>query len=559
MRTAPALFDLKDPYVAAVERVERTVTGQGGPRPLEQYQDRPVDFAVDVLGIPERTIRWSANAGYEQHRWDGTRDPIARMVEALAEGRNVGVESGTGTGKSYALAWIALWFLACWRDARVYTYAPKEDQLRLFMWAEIAKMWPRFHQKFPTASLTDLRIRMDGRSDRWSMHGYSVQVKAGEESATGAQGAHAPHMLLITEETPGIHPSVMKALENTRTDDHNLQISVGNPDHQLDELHRWCEKPTVEHIRVSALDHPNVVTGRPIIPGAVSRNRVEERLEEYGEGSRLADSRIRGISPSEAADSLIRLDWVRTAVALYDDLTFREGLPARGVDVANSEDGDLAAIARGLGACLLEVDSFPCPDASQLGVRVAAEIALERIDSQHVGVDAVGVGASTVNKLKELGRLVQALNGGERARPALDEDVLREKGKGVRREESYYNLRAQMWWQMRQDLHHGRIALPDDPELHRDLITPRWETRNGKIIVESKEDIRKRLGRSPDKGDAAVMWNWVRHRRALPEDDGPPSAWAPEILKHEARENRRVRERPARRPAIDPSIMETVD
>ncbi len=45
-----------------------------------------------------------------------------------------------------------------------------------------------------------------------------------------------------------------------------------------------------------------------------------------------------------------------------------------------------------------------------------------------------------------------------------------------------------------------------------DLVTPKWFVRNGKIIVESKEDIKKRLGRSPNKGDAAVYWNWVRNQ-----------------------------------------------
>jgi len=124
----------------------------------------------------------------------------------------------------------------------------------------------------------------------------------------------------------------------------------------------------------------------------------------------------------------------------------------------------------------------------------------------------------------------------------------------------FLNLRAQMWWQMRMDLQHGRIALPDDPELRRELLTPRWEVRNGKIVIEAKEEIRKRLrGRSPDKAEAAVLWAWVRDRRPFVKDEGPKSAWDPSVLQHEARENRRVREKPARRPAIDPSIMETVD
>lgn len=550
-----------DPFVAAIERVATRFTSAGRPRPLVQYQRDPVGFFRDVLGIPEHTIRWSLNPGYDKHRWDGTPDPLVVVAEALADWKNVGVESGTGTGKSFELAALILWFVACWDGARVFTFAPKEDQLRLYSWAEIRKMWPRFKARFPSAELTDLRIRMIPGSDEWGAWGWPVQVRSGEDVASRAAGMHAEHMLLIYEETQGIEPAVLDAGEQTCTGPHNLQLAVGNPDHQQDALHMFCERPDVVAVRISALDHPNVVCDDPnIVPGAVSRESVERRRKRHGEGSRLYESRVRGISPEQAEDALIRAEWIDAAVARYNDPELRRGKPARGVDVANSENGDRAAIARGIGACLLEVEAFPCPDASKLGVRVALEMALEGIEPQHVGVDSGGVGASTVNKLKELGKYVRALNAGSAAVPTIDEDLLREAGKGVRQEEVFLNLRAQMWWQMRLDLQHGRIALPDDPELRRELLTPRWEVRNGKIVIEAKEEIRKRLrGRSPDKAEAAVHWNWVRDRRPFVKDEGPKSAWDPSVLQHEARESRRVRERPASGPVIDPTILERVE
>jgi len=46
-------------------------------------------------------------------------------------------------------------------------------------------------------------------------------------------------------------------------------------------------------------------------------------------------------------------------------------------------------------------------------------------------------------------------------------------------------------------------------------MTPKWTTRSGKIVVQPKEEIRKKLGRSPNKGDAAVYWNWVRTLRKI--------------------------------------------
>lgn len=514
-------------------------------RALTEYQRDPEGFFMHVLEIPRETIRWSLNAGYGAHTWDGTRDPLVAVLEALARGEDVGVESATGTGKSYECAGIVLWFLGCWEGARTFTFAPKEDQLRLFMWAEIGRMWPRFARWFPDAELLDLEIRMSPKPEHalWGAHGYAVGVRAGEDSATKAQGMHAEHMLLVYEETPGIPLPVLMAGENTTTGSHNLRLAVGNPDHQQDTLHQFCTSPGVTSIRISAYDHPNVVTGREMIPGAVTVKSLERRVAKYGEGSRMVLSRVRGLSPSEADDALIRAEWVRAAQARYPEARYRVGLPAWGVDVANSEHGDKGAVARWLGACLLEVAAKPCPDANVLGAEVVAEAKATKGGSpRHVGIDSVGVGAGAVNEAKRLGFLAQALNGGAGAKlPTVDEpeDVSGDR-KRVVNEERFYNLRAQMWWQMREDLQHGRIALPADDELLRDLISPAFETRNGRILVEAKEEIVRRLGRSPNKGDAAVYGNWVRHRQPLPppDDDDAPEARRTRAFGHYITRNR---------------------
>lgn len=542
---------------AVVREAIRTAADRVAPaarsREMAEYQRRPIEWIRDVLGVPEHTLRWSILPEYAVHRWDGTPDPLVAIAEGLAAWEDVGVESGTGTGKSFLGACLILWFLAAWEGARVFTFAPKEDQLRLYIWTEIRKLWPRFHALFPSAVLTDLRIRMVPGSDEWGAVGYAVGIEAGKDSEPRAQGMHAEHMLLVYEEMPGIPLQVLTAGENTVTAPHNLRLGLGNPDSQHDTLHQFCLSPGVRHVRISAHDHPNVVTGQEVVPGAVSRIAIERRRRKYGEGSILFQSRVRGIAPAQAEDSLIRWEWCEAAAERYNDPEYRRtGVRALGVDVANSESGDLAAIARWLGACLLEVETRPCPDANQLGLAVAVEMAISGIDPMHVGVDSVGVGAGTVNKLKEVRQFVQALNGGSRAVPELEfvEDGREPVGDSAK----YFNLRSQMWWQMREDLQHGRIALPFDEELFRDLTTPRWWTQNGAIRVEGKEDIRKRLGRSPDKGDAAVYGNWVRERVRPEVEEVEVSAWDPRVLAHEAAESRRVRETAHTEAPVHPEL-----
>lgn len=485
--------------------------------PLVEYQQDPVGFLVKVLGIPEYRIRWSLNPGYEQHQWDGDRDPLVAMAEGLRDWLDVAVEAGTGTQKSHTAAGLLLWFVASWKEARVFTFAPKEDQLRAFMWMEVGKLWPRFQLQFPTAVLTDLRLRMRGvRDGAWGAQGFSVGLRAGETVSVKAQGMHGEHQLLIYEETPGIATAVTEAGENTSTAPHNLRLALGNPDHQLDTLHLvghdqfGAKREGVRAIRISALDHPNIVTGNhSVVPGAVSHKSVNKRRAKYGEEARLFKSRIRGMSPAEAVEALIKLEWIQRAqkrwLDAHDKIVFTgDGKLDRalGVDVANSEDGDEGAISRWIGGYCEEVVSKPCPNANNLGYEVHLEMKEKGIKDDRVGVDDVGVGVGAYNELLRLKHIVQGLGGGDDAIPRIDEM------------EEYNNLRSQMYWVAREDLRLDRIAIPPDQELTQDLITPTWKTLNGEIIVESKETLKKRLpgGRSPNKGDAFVYGNWVRDR-----------------------------------------------
>lgn len=516
--------------IAEVEARKRRGEWAGGVQPHVEYQDDPIGWMRDKLQIPEHTIRWSLNPGYDEHEWDGDPDPLAQACEALARGQDVGIEAATGTQKTFTAACLVLWFLACFKDSIVSTWAPKEDQLLLHMWKEIGRLWPRFEAHFPDAILLTGKIRMkpadsDGK-EVWAATAHVAGVSADEETATKAQGSHAVHMLIITEETPGIHPAIMKALDNTRTADHNLHLALGNPDHRADPLHEFCMRESVVDLRISAFDHPNIVSDELVVPAAIGPRRLQERIDEYGVGSRLYQSRIRGISPSESEEALIRYEWCVLAAKKYGDPKYRVGALGIGADVANSENGDKSAVARFQGSCVTEVSSRRCPDANKFGKFLHSEITDPEnpVDPRHVGIDPIGVGAGAVNEMKRLGIKVRHLGGGTRAIPGLDTDTLwsqtetdlegnlKPSGPVVIDAQRFNNLRSQIWWTLREDLRLGRIALPNDEELFLDLTTPEWGTKNGVIVVERKEEIVKRLGRSPDKGDAVAYGNFVRRR-----------------------------------------------
>jgi len=480
------------------------------PAQLTAWRADPFRWAQERLGVDLKPWADYGPATYRSHRWDGTVEPLWTAAKAIASGESAAVSSAVGIGKTYEGAVLTLWWQDCWEGGQVVTVAPKEDQLALHIWKEIGKLWPSFRALHPAAKHDTLRIRMRPGRDDWGAVGFVCGVGADEMVASRARGFHAEHLLIIFEETTGIDPAILSAFELTCTAPHNLRLFFGNPDSQQDALAMVSREPGIVAIRASALDHPNLVLQNAnLVPGAQSVEKVEKLRAKYGDDDPLFQSRVRGIAPAQGQTSLIRLEWLQAAAFRAKDPEQRkalaEGETALGVDVANSVDGDRASIAEGKGKLCIQVSSFQCPDANAFGRRhVWPFIQGKTVRAERVGIDNVGVGVGTVNEIRRLGAEVAGLNGGA----AYWENYAKD--------EKFANLRSQMWWQARVDLHSGAIGVPNDPELFEDLVCPKWRTLNGKIIVESKEDLKARLGRSPDKGDAFVYWNWIRQASNQP-------------------------------------------
>ena len=114
-----------------------------------------------------------------------------------------------------------------------------------------------------------------------------------------------------------------------------------------------------------------------------------------------------------------------------------------------------------------------------------------------VFTDVVNVGTSVVDFLRQANINVEPVNGAERAQLMDETGLLR-----------FANKRAQYHWKFRELLDPAKaedpVALPPDPELKKDLCAPTYRVTPQGILIELKEQVIKRLGRSPDKGDAVV-------------------------------------------------------
>lgn len=538
-----------------VRRVlDEHTTGARKIRPLVEYQRRPLDFLVDVLKFPRHRLVWSELPGYDTHRWDGTVDPLAQVCRVLAGDvpgkRHVAIEAATGTQKTYTAAGLVLWFIASFQDALAVTTAPKEGQLRVGLWKEIGELLPAFRREFPQLQSLDLKLRMNpvapevfdsgstAAREKWAAIGWCAGVDANSESAVRSQGFHAEHMLIVIEEMPGMDPSTVTALKNTCTAPHNIIIGQGNPDNQLDPLHQFSQSPGVEAIRISAYDHPNVVCDNPnVVPGATSRQFIADKRAEYGETGPLFLSRVRGLSPKEAHNSLIKHAWLEAAAHRWEDderrAALAEGPRALGVDPAQSENGDRCALARWQGAVCVNIEHVRAVDALAFGEKVWAVMQDEEVDAARVGVDTVGIGSNVVNYLRRVlppGKAIVSIEGG--AEDAIGGTMKSEVSRPIAGGREYradanqfLNMRAQVYWQLAQDLAQGLIAVPRHTGLWAELLAVTYSTDGGVVRVEKKAAIKKKLGRSPDFADALVYGNWVRARalpRSRPNADRQP-------------------------------------
>ena len=81
--------------------------------------------------------------------------------------------------------------------------------------------------------------------------------------------------------------------------------------------------------------------------------------------------------------------------------------------------------------------------------------------------------------------------------------------------DQWFNLRAEVYWHARNLAKNKKCSCPDDPQLHGQLCATKYKFMGGgklgtRIKIESKDDIKKRLGFSPDKADAYVIGLWVQ-------------------------------------------------
>lgn len=449
----------------------------------KRYFNDPVLWARERLGI---------------HLWSKQ----AEVARKITTNKRIAVRSCHAAGKSLLAAVLACWWVETRPvgEALVVTTAPSYEQVHTVLWEEIR----RIHRENNLSGRVHL-------SDRWLANNGTLMGmgrKPPDYNPHTFQGLHRDYVLVILDEAAGVPAWLWTATEAITTTRECRMIAIGNPDDNASTFaDKSLKSPLWSSYRISAFDLPTM-TGEPWPtdvrrkPNLSDRDWIEDCKTNWGEYSPLYISKVLG-EFADAEGGLIALSWVYGANNRWHRWVERGrpniiGRRIIGVDPAHMGE-DKTAIAVREANIVRGLKLYSKLDTTQTTSLTVAQ--LEYPLSLAV-VDTIGIGAGVVDQLRAQGKNVYAYNATARTN--------RRDRSGSWR---FTNVRNAAWWNVRELLDPALdpdLALPPDDNLTADLTSPTWEPRAGSVLmVESKDSVRTRLGRSTDAGDAVCQALWI--------------------------------------------------
>jgi len=303
---------------------------------------------------------------------------------------------------------------------------------------------------------------------------FAVARTARKEAPEALQGFHGDDLMFIVDEASGVPPEVFEVAQGALTKKNVISVMTGNPTRLSGEFYRshHQERHLWKTFHFSSEDSPLVSSDYPA--------RVAKK---YGKDSDVYRVRVKGDFPLSESDTFIPLPWVEQAKLIVQP----EGNKCIwGVDPARFGDDESALVKRA-GLKVTEVSGIRKRDTMEVSGWVAQQAKQEKPDQ--IMVDVIGIGSGVYDRLREQGFPVVSVNVAERASDS----------------EEYARLRDELWGEAKDALQEG-LSLPDDEELAGQLSAPKYKfDSTGRIVIEAKEDMKKRGVDSPDRADALCL------------------------------------------------------
>jgi hypothetical protein len=481
---------------------------------LRAWREYPAQFVHDNFGVdPDR---WQVEA-------------LAALGGEANPRRRLCMKACTGPGKSAVLAWIGWHRLSCFaakgEHPKGAALSITRDNLKDNLWSELSKWQKRSEFLSSQFTWTKEQIYANDHAETWFLSARSFAKDADAEVIGRAlSGLHSQFPFVLLDEIGDMPLAVGRAAEQifTGCPTDALIAAAGNPTSTGGLLYQLCNALREQWSVIT-------VTADPDDPQRTSRVDIElarEQINTHGRDNPWVMATILGLFPPAGFNALLGIEEVEAAMKRFYRIDqYSHAARILGVDVAREGD-DQSVIFPRQGLVAFRPKAFRNVRSNVLAGHVAQ--AEDKWQADGVIVDGTGGwGSGVIDALSTMGRL------------GLDCQFA---GKAF--SPKYANKRAEIWFEMAEWVKNGG-ALPSVPGLVAELTTPTYTFKGDKLLVEAKDQIKKRLGRSPDYADAlAVTFAFPiapKPRHALPRPNAgseyDPVARAAEQLRAAARQS----------------------
>jgi len=442
---------------------------------LGLYRREPVVFVREEFGVEPDA--WQVNALNAFRAWD--REKLRISLQACA-----------GPGKSAVLAWCGWNFLLCYAEPNEHPrgacVSVSWDNLQDNLWSEMAKWQAKSALLTEMFTWTKTRIFNKQFEKTWFLSARSFPQTADRETiGKTLSGVHAKYVLFLIDESGAIPPEVGKAAEQAVGETLGRSgfakiLQAGNPISLDGMLYAASVADDWYVIRITG--DPDDINRSPRIDIQWARDQIIK----YGRDDSWVMSYLLGRFPKSAINTLLSVDIVEDAMKRHLRPSQYNFVEKRlGVDVARGGlDRTIIFPRQGLA-------SFKYGEMAQAdGPQVAARImqAKHKWGAEREFIDDTGgFGSSVIDAAKMAGMNPIGVHFSSKA---ID----------VR----YFNKRAEMWFLMAEWIKRGG-AIPSCPKLKKELTAVMYTLKDGRLKLEDKDQLKSRLGFSPDRADALAL------------------------------------------------------
>lgn len=459
----------------------------------------PRGLSANQIDQVAEQLRWLTNRYQfdlrrfvrEVWRFDPSPDQDQLYAAYDRRVRRISWRSGHGVGKSTGLSHLAVHHILFRAPQKTVVTAPNEKQLFNALWPEI-KVWI---ERLPPA----LRGLLDPQNENVFHTGgrdesFISARTSRKETPESLAGIHAPNVLLLVDEASGVPETVFEAASGSMSGAGTITVLAGNPVRGQGFFYDTQTKLAGDGTKGTWLTlHSSSLDPELVRRGITTPDYAQDIARRYGLESNQYRVRVLGEFPRADDDAVIPLELAELATT-RDIERDRLAPVIWGVDVGGGRDRTALARRQEFGL-LGKVQSWHTPEVTEAVAKIKLEwdTTPQWERPRAINVDAIGIGAGVASRLRELGLPARSINVSEA--PA------------VMAREQYLNLRAELWFKTREWFNSREVTIPDQEDLIEDLTRVQYHFSRGtnRIAIESKADIRKRGGRSPDLADALVL------------------------------------------------------